>query len=378
MTERADLPAPLVPADIDIAGLSSFLLDIDRLFHSELWALSTGEEFKAAVALWGHAWRQRPAGSLPNDDRLLAAFSGAGGRWKKVKAIALRGFVLCSDNRFYHRVLCEDVLRAAKSKDARKERTAAATRARQAKSEPDQTPPSGGKKPNGINETPDRNVGRNGQRNEGRDDQRHDVRHERRDETVAITSRSPLRSPIAGHSSTEEENNPAAACEPVPSRAAAPPPLAWNCRENFDRVERRCREVLPRDWVQDLVVSPMARLEADGVDLEAEIVPVLLDLAACRRTPIRTWSLLANTVAERVATQRSMRTAEGLSPVPAAPVADDEKIDLGSPYGAYPEATLRIVVAKHREMGGWVEHLFGPPPGRPGCKIPPRLLLEAA
>ena len=43
MTQRSDLPAPLVPADIDIAGLSSFLLDIDRLFHSELWALSTGE-----------------------------------------------------------------------------------------------------------------------------------------------------------------------------------------------------------------------------------------------------------------------------------------------------------------------------------------------
>ncbi|GJE13672.1 DUF1376 domain-containing protein [Methylobacterium longum] len=379
MTQRDDLPAPLVPADIDIAGLSSFLLDIDRLFHSELWALSTGEEFKAAVALWGHAWRQRPAGSLPNDDRLLAAFSGAGGRWKKVKAIALRGFVLCSDNRFYHRVLCEDVLRAAKSKDARRERTAAATRARQAKVDPDQTPPSGGKKTNDVNETVDRNVGRNGQRNEGSDEQRHDVRHERRDETVAITSRSPLHSPIAGHSSTEEEHNPAGACEPVPrAPTAAAPPLAWNCRENFDRVERRCREVLPRDWVQDLVVSPMARLEASGVDLEAEIVPVLLDLVAARRVPIRTWTLLADTVAERVAVQRQGRTAQGLPATPSAPTPPGDMVDLGV-SGRWPEPTLRKWIERFRQdAGAWSEAVLGPPPGQLGCRIPSRLLLEAA
>lgn len=163
---------------------------------------------------------------------------------------------------------------------------------------------------------------------------------------------------------------------PAPA-AAAPPPPAWNSRENFDRVERRCREVLPRDWVQDLVVSPMARLEADGLDLEREIVPALLDLGT-RRTPIRTWSLLANTVAERVAAQRALRVAEGLSPVPAASVAEAEKIDLGSPYGAYAEPVLRAAIAKHREMGGWVDHLWGPPPGQPGCKIPPRLLIVEA
>ncbi|PJI54385.1 hypothetical protein CTI14_16075 [Methylobacterium radiotolerans] len=45
------LPDPLVPADIDVDGIHGFLLHTDRLFHSELWALSTGEEFKAAVAV---------------------------------------------------------------------------------------------------------------------------------------------------------------------------------------------------------------------------------------------------------------------------------------------------------------------------------------
>src|SRR6185312_6532838 len=90
------------------------MLNVERLLASELWALSNGDEFKSAVGLWCRAWQQEPAGSLPNDERLLAAFSGAGSKWRKVRDMAMRGFVLCSDGRFYHRVLCEDVLRASK------------------------------------------------------------------------------------------------------------------------------------------------------------------------------------------------------------------------------------------------------------------------
>lgn len=376
MTDRTDLPAPLVPADIDVDGINGFLLHTDKLFHSELWALSTGDEFKAAVALWGHAWRQRPAGSLPNDDRLLAAFSGTGSRWKKVRAMALRGFILCSDNRYYHRVLCEDVIRAAQAKDSRRERTAAATKAHQSKTDPDQTPPSGGKKPNGINETARRNVGRDDARN----DQRNEVRHEQRHETVALSLRGPLRSPIEVEGKgREEEDIPAAACEPVPVAPAAAAALpSWNSRANFDRVERRCREVLPRDWVQDLVVSPMARLIASGVDLEAEIIPALLDLAAARRVPIRTWSLLADTVAERIAVQRQGRVAQGLAAVPEVPTPAEDLVDLGA-SGRWPEPTLRKWLERyHQDAGTWSESVLGPPPGQPGCRIPPRLLLEAA
>ncbi|MBI4695542.1 MAG: DUF1376 domain-containing protein [Gammaproteobacteria bacterium] len=84
---------------------------------SELFALSTGDEFKAAVALWCRAWVQTPPGSLPDDDRVLAAFSGARESWPAVRDMALRGFVKCSDGRLYHTTLCEDVLRAAESRD---------------------------------------------------------------------------------------------------------------------------------------------------------------------------------------------------------------------------------------------------------------------
>ena len=124
------LPEPFVSADTDVRDLDGFMLNVERLLASELWALSSGDEFKAAMALWCRAWKQFPAGSLPDDDRILAVFSGAGGKWPKVKAMALRGFVKCRDGRLYHRVLCEDVRRAAIKKLERRERTRAATEAR--------------------------------------------------------------------------------------------------------------------------------------------------------------------------------------------------------------------------------------------------------
>lgn len=103
---------PLVPAEVDLRGLPWMRLDTSRLLDSDLFALSTGDEFKAAVALWCKSWAQQPGGSLPNDDRILAHLSGAGTRWKKVKAMAMRGWVACDDGRLYHPVVAEQVIAA--------------------------------------------------------------------------------------------------------------------------------------------------------------------------------------------------------------------------------------------------------------------------
>lgn len=108
-----DIQEPLVRADIDLSKIDGFMLDTVRLLGSELVAISTGEEFKAAVLLWARSWHQKPAASLPDDDRVLASFAMVPlSRWKKVKAVALRGFVKCSDGRLYHKVLAEDAVRA--------------------------------------------------------------------------------------------------------------------------------------------------------------------------------------------------------------------------------------------------------------------------
>lgn len=113
---------PLVPVEVDLRGLAFMPLDVVRLLDSDLFALTNGEEFKAALSLWCKAWLQVPAASLPNDDRVLAYLSGAGGRWGRVKGMALRGWQLCSDDRLYHPVIAEKALAAWEERVAYRER----------------------------------------------------------------------------------------------------------------------------------------------------------------------------------------------------------------------------------------------------------------
>jgi len=126
MAEEQDmLPEPMTPVDCDLRGLAFMPLDVVRLMDSDMFALTTGDEFKAALALWCKAWTQIPAGSLPDDDRVLAHLSGAGPRWKKVKAAAMRKWVKCSDGRFYHPTVCEKVLEALPYRQAHTEKKTA-------------------------------------------------------------------------------------------------------------------------------------------------------------------------------------------------------------------------------------------------------------
>lgn len=172
-------PAPFTTTDHDIMGMPGFLLDTDRLLTSELHAVSTGDEFKAAVTLWCHAWKQVPAGSLPNNEKMLAGFSGAGSKWKKVRGVALRGFILCDDGRLYHRVLCDDAIRAHAARVLAKSRTVNASNARR---------------------------GRNGKRDDHRDD----------DATSSVNP--PLRDPSISISSSKRETAPS----PSPSPGGEP------------------------------------------------------------------------------------------------------------------------------------------------------------
>lgn len=108
---------PLIPSEVDLRGMPWMPLDTVRLIDSDLFALSTGDEFKAAVALWCKSWTQVPAASLPNDDRILAHLSGTASRWKRVKAMCMRGWVLCDDGRYYHPVIAEKALEAWKERE---------------------------------------------------------------------------------------------------------------------------------------------------------------------------------------------------------------------------------------------------------------------
>jgi hypothetical protein len=103
-------PAPLTPFDCDLRHFPSMLLDVARLCDSDMATLSTAEEFRASVLLWCKSWHQVPAASIPGDDRVLSQLAGFGrvvSEWLKVKEGALRGWIMCSDGRWYHTVVAE-------------------------------------------------------------------------------------------------------------------------------------------------------------------------------------------------------------------------------------------------------------------------------
>jgi hypothetical protein len=124
---------PLTPAGLDLRDFDWMPLDVMRLRDSDLAVLATGDAFRAAVLLWCAAWHQVPAGSLPADNRLLANLAGYGrdlDGWASVKADAMRGFVECSDGRFYHPIVCEKAIEADDQRNKQRKRTEAATSAR--------------------------------------------------------------------------------------------------------------------------------------------------------------------------------------------------------------------------------------------------------
>jgi hypothetical protein len=120
-----DLPAPLATAECNLRGFQWMPLDVASLPDSEFAIHTTGDEFKAAIVLWCKSWSQVPAGSLPNDDISLKRLSGAD-NWKRVKAGAMRGWVLCSDNRWYHPVIVAKAMEALPARKAHADNKAAA------------------------------------------------------------------------------------------------------------------------------------------------------------------------------------------------------------------------------------------------------------
>lgn len=97
-----------------------------RLFGSSFHARTTDSEWRAGVTLWLKAWEQVPAGSLPDDDIELCRLAELARdlkTWKKLKAGAMRGWVLCSDGRLYHPVVAEVVRNAVDAKTAQRDKT---------------------------------------------------------------------------------------------------------------------------------------------------------------------------------------------------------------------------------------------------------------
>ena len=106
-------------------------LDVLRLRDSTLAASATDAEFRCAVTLWCASWHQVPAGSLPDDDRVLCLLAGLGRgeaaliEWRTHREGALRGFVTANDGLLYHPTIAEKALEAwARKQEAGENREA--------------------------------------------------------------------------------------------------------------------------------------------------------------------------------------------------------------------------------------------------------------
>lgn len=125
----SDCPAPLTPAGCTLQDFPHTPLFRARLFGSSFHAQATDGEWRAGVTLWLKSWDQVPAGSLPDNDIelcRLAELARDTKTWKKLKAGALRGWVLCGDGRLYHPVVAEGVNNATEKKAAQRAKTAKA------------------------------------------------------------------------------------------------------------------------------------------------------------------------------------------------------------------------------------------------------------
>lgn len=91
------------------------MIDIPRLRASSFDATPDDSAWRAALNLWMSSWHGDPAASLANDDGELCKAAGLGRdlrTWRKVRAVALRKWVLCDDGRLYHETVAEYALEA--------------------------------------------------------------------------------------------------------------------------------------------------------------------------------------------------------------------------------------------------------------------------
>jgi uncharacterized protein YdaU (DUF1376 family) len=116
-------------------------LDVRTLLTSSLWIKAKKQPIVAyaAVSLWCESWHQVPAGSLPDDDEVLAHLAICDEtEWMQIRDRVLHNFVKCSDGRLYHRMVAQKAIAAWQEKMAHKARTKAATDAREAKRKAEQ------------------------------------------------------------------------------------------------------------------------------------------------------------------------------------------------------------------------------------------------
>lgn len=129
-------PAPLSPPNVDLRDYQNMPVQARRLLQSETWIEGADEPkpAHAIMCLWLESWHQVPAGSLPDNDKVLARLAMCDGKaWRELKDKVMASWFLCSDGRWYHPVVVEVAQEAWQTKRNQNDRTEKARLAKQLK-----------------------------------------------------------------------------------------------------------------------------------------------------------------------------------------------------------------------------------------------------
>jgi hypothetical protein len=129
------LPDPLVAADVDLRNFGFMPLWIAPLRQSKAWLRCKRRPELAfyLMNLWTRVWHEVPAGSIEDDDDVLADAAGiAPADWPALREEVMRGWVKCSDGRLYHSFIADLANTAWQSKEALRQRM---QKAREAKAQ---------------------------------------------------------------------------------------------------------------------------------------------------------------------------------------------------------------------------------------------------
>ena len=124
------VPDPPYPITAKAGGFK-FELDIERMRQSDTWAIAEPRQRPFLVMVWIESWAQLPAGSLPDNDAVIAARIGMPPQdFRASKDVLMRGWWKASDGRLYHPTITEQVIDMLSRKN-RKAANQAAYRERQ-------------------------------------------------------------------------------------------------------------------------------------------------------------------------------------------------------------------------------------------------------
>lgn len=120
------LPDPPYPPETIARGWR-FEIDMETFKRSDTWKLAkTGAVRGALLLLWAEAWQEKPCGTLPDDDELIALMIDMPAAvYAKHRSVMRRGWKRANDGRLYHETITNRVLAMLDKRATDAERSAA-------------------------------------------------------------------------------------------------------------------------------------------------------------------------------------------------------------------------------------------------------------